>query len=43
MSSIPDILNSIASLLVAVGAVVVLLKTSILITTLSNQIKNWKE
>ncbi len=43
MSNIPDILNSIASLLVAVGAVVLLLKTSTLITTLSEQIKKWKD
>jgi len=43
MSNISEILNSIGTLLVAIGAVVVLLKTSTLITVLSERIKEWKD
>lgn len=43
MVNIGDILSSIATLLVSVGAVVVLFKTAALITTLSEKIKEWKE
>jgi hypothetical protein len=42
MSNIPEILNGIGSLIVAIGAVVVLLKTSTLITVLSERVKEWK-
>lgn len=43
MGNIGDILNSVGTLLVAVGAVVVLFKTAGLITALSDRIKEWKD
>ena len=43
MSSVGDILNNVATLLVSIGAVVVLFKTAGLITALSDRIKEWKE
>ena len=43
MANIGDILNSVATLLVAIGAVVLLFKTAALITTLADRIKQWKE
>lgn len=42
MSNVPELLNGIGGLIVAIGAVVVLLKTSALITVLSERIKEWK-
>ena len=43
MANIGSILSNVATLLVSVGAVVVLFKTAGLITTLSDKIKEWKE
>lgn len=43
MSEIAGILNSVATLIVAIGAVVVLFKISALITTLADHIKQWKD
>ena len=43
MSNVSEILNSIGTLLVAIGTVVVLFKTSGLITTLAERIKEWKD
>ena len=43
MGNIGSILSNVATLLVSVGAVVVLFKTAGLITTLSDKIKEWKE
>ncbi len=43
MTNVGDILSSVATLLVSIGAVVVLLKTAVLITALSDRIREWKE
>jgi len=43
MTNVAEILNSIGTLLVAVGTVVVLFKISSLITTLSERINEWKD
>ena len=43
MSSIPDILNGIGTLLVAIGTVVVLFKAATLITALSERVREWKD
>lgn len=42
MSNVADILTNVGTLLVAIGAVVVLFKTATLITALSERIKEWK-
>ena len=43
MANVGDILNAVATLLVSIGAVVVLFKTAGLITSLANKIKEWKD
>ena len=43
MSNIDEILNAVGTLLVSVGAIVVLLKTGGLIGTLAEKIREWKE
>ena len=43
MVNVGDVLSNVATLLVSIGAVVVLFKTAGLITTLSDRIKEWKE
>lgn len=43
MSNVGDILNSVATLLVSIGAVVLLFKTAGLITALSERVKEWKD
>ncbi len=43
MSNVGEILSNVATLLVSIGAVVVLFKTAGLITALSERIKDWKE
>lgn len=42
MANVGEILNNVATLLVSIGAVVVLFKTAGLITALSDRIKEWK-
>ncbi len=43
MVNVGDVLSNVATLLVSIGAVVVLFKTAALITALSDRIKEWKE
>lgn len=43
MANVGDILNNVATLLVSIGAVVVLFKTAALITALADRIKEWKD
>lgn len=43
MSNVGDILSNVATLLVSIGAVVVLFRTAGLITTLADRIKEWKD
>ena len=42
MANIGSLLSSVATLLVSIGAVVVLVKTAGLITALSDRIKEWE-
>lgn len=43
MASVGQILDSVATLLVSIGAVVVLFKVAGLITALADRVKEWKE
>ena len=43
MTNIGELLKNLGTLLVAIGAVVVLFKTAGLITALSERIKEWKD